>query len=136
MLIAPNAAGTAHAVTLNPPTAEDPNGYRRLIGGNVELGEAHRAAIVREGAEEFGATIRDLRYLGAVENICQIDGQLGHEFVFLSHGRLDPEPAPSGAMLLESSGSEVPIEWRPFADEDARVPLHPACVTEWLSRWR
>lgn len=45
MLIAPNDAFTAHAVSLNPPTAENPNGYHRLIGGSVELGESHRDAI-------------------------------------------------------------------------------------------
>ena len=39
MLIAPNDGLTAHAVTLNPPTEENPDGYRRLIGGGVELGE-------------------------------------------------------------------------------------------------
>lgn len=31
MLVAPNAEGTAHAVSRNAPTAENPSGYHRLI---------------------------------------------------------------------------------------------------------
>ena len=33
MLIAPNTGRTAHAVSLNAPTIENPAGYHRLIGG-------------------------------------------------------------------------------------------------------
>ena len=53
MLIVPNADHTAHAVSLNAPTTEDPGGYHRLIGGTVEVGESHRDAIRRE-VEERG----------------------------------------------------------------------------------
>ena len=42
------------------PSAENPQGYHRLIGGSVNLGEPHRDAIVREVDEELGATIRSL----------------------------------------------------------------------------
>lgn len=63
-----------HAVSVNPPTSENPAGYHRLIGGGVELGETHRDAIVREVDEELGATIRDLSLLTAVESIFHIDG--------------------------------------------------------------
>ena len=42
MLLAPDGAGTSHAVSVNPPTAENPTGYHRLIGGGVELGETAR----------------------------------------------------------------------------------------------
>lgn len=33
---------------MNSPTEENPDGYHRLIGGSVEMGETHREAIVRE----------------------------------------------------------------------------------------
>ena len=128
MLVAPDAEGTAHAVSLNGPTAENPQGHHRLIGGNVELGETHREAIVREVDEELGATIHDLTYLGAVENIFHIDGELGHEVVFVYAGRLDPLPAASGAVLTESDGSVVPVVWRPVDDADEPLPLYPAAV--------
>jgi hypothetical protein len=78
MLIATNTGRTAHAVSLNGPTIENPAGYHRLIGGTVELGESHRDTIRREVDEELGATIRDLTLLTTVENIFTLDGDLGH----------------------------------------------------------
>lgn len=128
MLVAPNADATAHAVSLNAPTAENPGGYHRLIGGSVEHGETHSAAIRREVSEELSATIRDLRYLGVVENIFRMDGAIGHEIVFVYTGRLDPEPAAVGATLAESDGSVVPVVWRPFEDDAEQLPVYPAGV--------
>lgn len=133
MLIALNDDGTAHAVSLNRPTAENPQGHHRLIGGSVELGETHHDAIVREVDEELGARIHDLTYLSAVENIFRIDGELGHEVVFLYAGRLDPPPAPAGATLTEIDGSVVPVVWRPVDDEHEPLPLYPAAARDWLA---
>lgn len=132
MLIAPNTDGTAHAVSLNAPTAENPGGYHRLIGGSVELGETHSDAVRREVSEELSATIRDLRYLGVVENIFRIDGDVGHEIVFVYTGRLEPEPAGRGATLIESNGSVVPVVWRPFDDDGEQLPVYPAEVMRLL----
>ena len=128
MLVAPRQDVTAHAVSVLPPTAEQPHGYHRLIGGGVELGETHREAIVREVREELGATIRDLTYVDVVENIFRIDGVLGHEVAFIYRGRLDPEPAQSGAQLAESDGSVLPVVWRPFDDAFEPLPLFPSGV--------
>lgn len=133
MLIAPNDGRTGHAVTLNPPTSENPHGYHRLVGGGVELGETHRQAMVREVDEELGATIQDLAFLATVENIFRIDGVLGHEIVFLYSGRLEPPPAAENATLTESDGSIVPVVWRLFDDAAESLPLYPAGVLPWIS---
>jgi ADP-ribose pyrophosphatase YjhB (NUDIX family) len=132
MLIAPNEDLTGHAVTLNPPTDENPDGYHRLIGGGVKLGETHHDAIVREVDEELGATIRDLAYRATLENIFRIDGVLGHEIVFLYSGRLEPQPAESEATLTESDGSIVPVVWRALDDSGETVPLYPAQAVPWV----
>lgn len=126
MLIAPNDDRTAHAVSLNPATRENPDGYHRLIGGSVELGESHRDAILREVHEELGATIQDLTFLATVENIFRIDGAVGHEIVFLYVGRLDPLPSPTDAVLTEIDGSTVPVVWRAVNVELESVPLYPS----------
>lgn len=136
MLVAPNAAGTAHAVSVHRPTIENPNGYHRLIGGSVEVGETHRDAVLREVGEELGATVERLTYLGVAENIFPLNGQLGHEIVFLYAGYLDPEPAPTGATLIETDGAVVPVVWRPFADDDVQVPLYPRGAAPWLPQAR
>lgn len=132
MLIASNTAGTAHAVSVNPPTLENPDGDHRLIGGSVKLGETHHDAILREVGEELGATVNRLTYLGVAENIFRMNGQLGHEIVFLYAGRLDPEPTPSGATLIETDGAVAPVVWRPFNDADVDVPLYPTNAATWL----
>lgn len=132
MLIAPNADRTAHAVTLLPPTDENPAGYHRLIGGSVELGERHRDALLREVREELDAGVRDLVLLGTVENIFTIDGELGHEIVFVYSGRLDPEPPAQGGSLRESDGSVVPVVWRPMLDADEELPVYPPGALELL----
>ena len=132
MLIAPNADLSAHAVSLNAPTAENPHGYHRLIGGTVELGETHRKTIEREVDEELGATIQALTLVTVVENIFRIDGVLGHEVVFVYTGRLDPAPAAGGATLTESDGSVVPIVWRSFNDDSESLPLYPGAVEPWV----
>lgn len=132
MLVASNHEGTAHAVSVNGPTVENPSGFHRLIGGSVELGETHRAAIQREVDEELSATIHDLRHVGVLENIFRFDGEVGHEIVFVYTGRLDPEPARTDATLTESDGSIVPVVWRPFDDAAEQVPLYPAGVMELL----
>ena len=135
MLIAPNVDFTSHAVTVNPPTIENPEGFHRLIGGGVELGEPHHAAIVREVDEELGAMIHDLTFEATVENIFHIDGVLGHEVVFLYSGRLEPLPALKDATLTESDGSVVPVVWRTFDDADESLPLYPAAVAPWVRRF-
>ncbi|WP_301485025.1 NUDIX domain-containing protein [Intrasporangium sp.] len=106
-----------------PPTAENHDGFHRLIGGSVELGETHREAILREVHEELGAAVRDLAYLDVVENVFRINGVLGHEVVFLYTGRLDPEPKQAGATLTEADGTVVPMVWPPFDDANQPLPL-------------
>lgn len=81
MLVAPNDDCTAHAVSLSPPTMENPDGYHRLIGGGVEPDESHLDALVREVGEELNAKVQDLSFLGEVENIFRLDGTPGHEIV-------------------------------------------------------
>lgn len=136
MLLAPDGAGTAHAVSLNPPTTENPLGYHRLVGGGVELGETHEHAIHREVREELGVDVHDLELLEVVENIFVIDGVVGHEVVFVHTGRLDPLPAATGATLTESDGSVVPVVWRSLDDETEPLPLYPGVAGGWGDRLR
>ncbi len=136
MLIAPNDDASAHAVSVNPPTRENPAGYHRLIGGSVELGETHRDAIRREVREELGAQIDDLEYLAVVESIFNVDGDLGHEIVFLYSGRLNPAPASTGATMTEGDGSVLPVIWRPIPDQEPALPLYPGGASPFVSCMR
>lgn len=98
----------------------------------MELGESHRDAIVREVLEELGATVHHLSYLAAVENIFRINGELGHEVVFLYSGRLDPLPATANATLTEIDGSVVPVVWRSFREDMESLSLYPTAAQSWV----
>ncbi len=96
MLIAPDADGTAHAVSVCPPTVENPLGYHRLIGGSVEPGETHREAVIREVREELDAAIRDLTYLDVVENIFTVDNRARARDRLRLHRPARPRATPRG----------------------------------------
>ncbi len=131
MLIALNTDHSAHAVSLNPVTAENPVGYHRLIGGGLESGESHREAIVREVAEELGAAIRELTYVARIENVFTENGVPGHEIVFLYSGHLNPAPA-AGTHLVENDGTTAPIVWRSLTGSEEALPLYPSAAQRWI----
>ena len=56
--------------------------------GRSKLGEHSAVAVVREIAEELGATLVDPELLGVLENVFTIGGETGHEVVFVYGGRL------------------------------------------------
>ena len=63
--------------------------FYRPLGGALEFGETSAATISREIAEELGASVTDLRYLGTLENIFVYDGRPGHEIILVYDGRFD-----------------------------------------------
>jgi hypothetical protein len=76
--------------------------------------------------------VHGLTYLAAVENIFRIDGELGHEIVFLYSGRLDPLPATANAALIEIDGNVVPVVWRSFREDAESLPLYPTAALSWV----
>ena len=57
--------------------------YYRPIGGTIEFGERSTDALVREYEEELNVDIIVGKYIGCVENIFKVDGNLGHEIIQL-----------------------------------------------------
>lgn len=53
--------------------------FYRPIGGTIEFGEKSEKTIVREFKEELGIDIVIKRYITCIENIFQIDKNMGHE---------------------------------------------------------
>jgi 8-oxo-dGTP pyrophosphatase MutT (NUDIX family) len=62
--------------------------FYRPLGGGIEFGEHSTDAIHRELMEEIGAGVKDLVYLGTLENIFTFNGQPGHEIVQVYDGSL------------------------------------------------
>jgi ADP-ribose pyrophosphatase YjhB (NUDIX family) len=65
--------------------------YCRPLGGAIEFGEHSTDAVVREIREELSVEVRDVRLLGVLENLFTLDGQPGHEIVFVYDARFVDE---------------------------------------------
>ena len=63
--------------------------FYRPLGGGIEFGEHSEHTIHRELIEEIGAKVRDLKYLGTLENIFVFNGVPGHEIVQVYDGVLE-----------------------------------------------
>ena len=103
--------------------------FYRPLGGAIEFGEHSAVTIGRELAEELGAAVVDLRFLGAIENVFTYDGQVGHEIVMVYDGAfadrsLYQRPGLSG---VEDDGLSFRTVWLNLSDcaDPAAPPVYP-----------
>lgn len=57
--------------------------FYRALGGGVDFGETSLAALEREFKEEIQADLKNIRYLGCMENLFTFNGKQGHEIIQL-----------------------------------------------------
>ncbi|WP_383161579.1 NUDIX hydrolase [Streptomyces sp. NPDC056634] len=57
--------------------------YYRPLGGSIELGEKSAHTVIREFQEELHTEVEITNYLGCLENIFHLDGEIGHEIIQL-----------------------------------------------------
>ena len=57
--------------------------FYRLIGGGIEFGETGVEALKREVREEINAEIKNIKYLGLIENIFNYEGEDMHEMALV-----------------------------------------------------
>ena len=81
--------------------------FYRPLGGGIEFGERSVDTIRRELREEIGAEVRNLVYLGTLENIFTFDGKPGHEIVQVYDGVLTESGLYEQAVIL---GHEADVE--------------------------
>lgn len=62
--------------------------YYRPLGGSIELGEKSAHTVIREFQEELHTEVEITNYLGRLENIFHLDGEIGHEIIQLYSLRL------------------------------------------------
>ena len=101
--------------------------FYRPLGGGVERGETTKQAIIREIREEIDADVTDLELLGTLENIFTLEGELGHEIVFVYQGRFADETAylQEEFTIREDNDEVLLARWRPlssFTDYHRLVP--------------
>ena len=107
--------------------------YARPLGGGVELGETSEQTIVREIREELGAEVRDLKLLGVLENLFELEGRQQHEVVFVYDGQFEDQSLYEQAeMPLLDGGWRTGAIWRPLAWIDEQCPLVPVGIEKLL----
>ena len=57
--------------------------FYRAMGGGVDFGETSHAALQREFQEEIQAELKNIQYLGCLENLFVFNGNPGHEIIQL-----------------------------------------------------
>jgi ADP-ribose pyrophosphatase YjhB (NUDIX family) len=101
--------------------------YARPLGGGVELGETSEQAIVREIREEIGAEVRDLKLLGVLENLFELEGEQRHEVVFVYDARfVNKSLYQSSEIPMLDGGWRTGAIWRPlewFSDDCILTPV-------------
>jgi 8-oxo-dGTP pyrophosphatase MutT (NUDIX family) len=57
--------------------------FYRAMGGGVDFGETSFEAVKREFQEEIQAELKNIRYIGCLENLFTFNGKPGHEIIQL-----------------------------------------------------
>jgi ADP-ribose pyrophosphatase YjhB (NUDIX family) len=101
--------------------------YARPLGGGVELGETSEQAIIREIREEINAEICELKLLGVLENLFELEGEQRHEVVFVYDGQFADESLYQMTEIPMLDGGWMtgaiwrPLEW--FNEECMLTPV-------------
>ena len=65
--------------------------FYRPLGGTIEFSEYGHQTIHREIREELNLGVKNIRYLGTLENVFTYNGKLGHEIVLVFDGEFEAE---------------------------------------------
>ena len=109
--------------------------FYRPLGGAIEFGERSRESIVREIREEMDAEIKDLTYIGTIENIFTYDGKPGHEIVLIYEASfVDSLLYRLKSVRLKDNGDWLVAMWKPMADfRSGSAILYPEGLLDLLS---
>jgi 8-oxo-dGTP pyrophosphatase MutT (NUDIX family) len=101
--------------------------FFRPLGGAIRFGERGRECIVRELREEMGAEVKDLTFVGMLENIFTYDAKLGHEIVLVHQAHFENQEIYGVASArCQDDDGEFLARWIPISDfETGQAVLYP-----------
>ena len=107
--------------------------FHRLLGGGIEFGEKSDIALQREITEELGAKIKDLKYLGTIENIFTWEGRDGHEILLIYDAQFDDNEFYNKEYLDVLDRKDAKVYWKKLTDFSLRKDiLYPPGLLELL----
>ncbi len=109
--------------------------FFRPLGGAIEFGEHSRESVVREIREEMNAEIKDLTYVGMIENIFTYDGKPGHEIVLVYEANfVEFRLYELESVKCKDNGDWLMAMWKPMADfQSGSAILYPEGLLDLLS---
>jgi len=102
--------------------------FYRPLGGGIEFGEPAVETLHRELREELGVEIKDLRYIGALENIFTFNGMIGHEIVFVYDGAFIDASLYEREQIEgreDSDNLQFTVEWKRLDEFTDEAPMYP-----------
>lgn len=109
--------------------------FYRPLGGGIEFGERSEDAVRRELKEELDVEIRDLKFLGTLENIFTFNGGSYHEVVLIYDGVLAESRLYEQVLILgkETNGDDIRAMWKSLREFDSGESiLYPYGLLELL----
>ena len=98
-----------------------------LPGGHVEFGESVEKALMRESLEEFGIEIKDIEFIGALENVFTQDNKKHHEInVVFSVSLRDNN--------VKSREDHIVFTWKDVKDLES-IKILPKALHKALLSW-
>jgi ADP-ribose pyrophosphatase YjhB (NUDIX family) len=107
--------------------SERKRSYCRPLGGGIEFGERAEDGVRREITEETGQEIDCVRLLGVIENLFTLEGELGHEIVFVFDARFRDASLYDREAIEGTEHGAGPFlaTWKDLSDFDSNSPLVP-----------
>lgn len=90
--------------------------FYRAPGGGIEFGETSLEAINREVTEEFNTRVRNIKFLGAVENIFEHELRKGHEIIFFYSGEFTDQKMFDEKVYKVLDSETSYAVWKPIED--------------------
>jgi 8-oxo-dGTP pyrophosphatase MutT (NUDIX family) len=113
--------------------------FYRPLGGKIEFGEYGHQTIARELDEEIQQAVKDIRYLGALENIFTFNGQQGHEIVLIYDGAFVDQSMYTRESINGRDDDELLFVayWKPLDFfQRGEAPLYPDGLVDLLLKDR